>query len=347
MVRRTAETMARLDALRDALDTLAAAQAELPLAMFDVVVGAEEGEPALRGTVLTFRQRDAVARLAREHGARVEVAVIADPATGLEVGWADISPASREALEVWRDPGRAGDGAARQTEYLPGDGPLRVLSGPLAVATTGDAPAALVGNPEAVPPRGSDLALVQGPDLALGWAPTERLRAADASAARAAWAALPRAEPDAAVLPDPRLLPALGAGGPGAPTTASAFTDALLAAARAGVGAPYRWGGTTPDGYDCSGLVQRAFLAATGVLLPRHTAEQRRVGARITVAEVRAGDLLFASVRGRRVGHVMLMSGPDRVIHACRTEERVIEEDLAENALRYAHQGWRRPVLLS
>jgi cell wall-associated NlpC family hydrolase len=93
--------------------------------------------------------------------------------------------------------------------------------------------------------------------------------------------------------------------------------------------------------------VQRAFLAATGVLLPRHTAEQRRVGARITVAEVRAGDLLFASVRGRRVGHVMLMSGPDRVIHACRTEERVIEEDLAENALRYAHQGWRRPVLLS
>jgi murein DD-endopeptidase len=122
--------------------------------------------------------------------------------------------------------------------------------------------------------------------------------------------------------------------------------DALLAGARARLGAPYRWGGTTPAGYDCSGLVQRVFSDATQVLLPKHTADQRRVGLRVAADERAAGDLVFATPLGQRVGHVMLLTSPDTVLHACRTEHRVVEESLADNALRYRHQGCRRPVLL-
>jgi cell wall-associated NlpC family hydrolase len=131
----------------------------------------------------------------------------------------------------------------------------------------------------------------------------------------------------------------------------------LLEAARSHLGVPYRWGGTTDRGFDCSGLVQRVFAAATGVLLPKHTGDQRRVGARVArvarptnadaneVVDVHPGDLLFATPRSQRVGHVMLLSSADTVLHACRTEMKVIEEPLSANARRYQHQGFRRPVL--
>ena len=42
----------------------------------------------------------------------------------------------------------------------------------------------------------------------------------------------------------------------------------------------------------------------------------------------------------------MVLSSPDTVIHACRTEMKVIEEPISANAERYQHQGYRRPVRL-
>jgi murein DD-endopeptidase len=103
---------------------------------------------------------------------------------------------------------------------------------------------------------------------------------------------------------------------------------------------PYRWGGTTGAGFDCSGLVQRVLHTATGVLLPKHTSDQRRTGVRVEPGQVRVGDLLFATPRGQKVGHVLLVSGLETVLHACRSELAVIEEPLAVNA----DQGYRRPV---
>ena len=83
------------------------------------------------------------------------------------------------------------------------------------------------------------------------------------------------------------------------------------------------------------------------MLLPKHTGDQRHVGARLTAGEPRAGDLLFATPIGEKVGHVMMLTSPATVLHACRTEESVIEESLDDNAKRYQHQGYRRPVQLS
>ena len=173
-----------------------------------------------------------------------------------------------------------------------------------------------------------DFALVQGRDLALGWARAADLRATDASSGRQAWAAVVRPVPADALA---------------APTEASGAT--LIERARAELGVPYVWGGTTHAGFDCSGLLQRVFVDATGVLLPRHTGDQRRVGRRV-VEGVRAGDLLFARPREQKVGHVVLVTSPTSVLHACRTEHLVIEESLEENARRYLHQGYRRPVAL-
>jgi hypothetical protein len=291
-------------ALAEALRELTASHLGHGIDAVDLRLEERQGSQVITGQVLIFSQAREVAELARSHGARVEVKVVADPAAGLEEGWVDPIV---DILDIWRDPARAGEEMGRQNQYIrSADGSLRRLG------------------------RRDDFVLVQGLDLAVGWAAAGELRDADPRRSRDAWQAVVRAVEGAATRP-PR------------GTVASVV---VLERARAQLGVPYVWGGRTGKGFDCSGLVQRVIDDTTSVLLPRHTGDQRRVGERVVAGQVRAGDLLFARPREQRVGHVLLMTSDSTVLHACRTERMVIEEGLDENARRYQHQGWRRPVLL-
>jgi cell wall-associated NlpC family hydrolase len=296
--------------LEERVTELVQGSASAPLQVVQLEVHPGLHGPVVTGRVLTFDQARAVGRLAADHGASVEIDVLADPDRWLEEGWLEIT---RDGpIEVWRDPRRMGEDRARQTEYLPDDGPLRQLG------------------------RRADGLLVQGPDLTVGWVAAEGLAATPADAGRRRWSAVRRAVEAEAVLP--AVEPAGGAGG----EPVALLTRGL----RAELGVGYRWGGTTHRGFDCSGLVQRVISQATGVLLPKHTGDQRHVGARVPAAEARVGDLLFATPRQQRVGHVMVLTSSETVIHACRTEMKVIEEPISVNAQRYQHQGYRRPVRL-
>lgn len=86
-------------------------------------------------------------------------------------------------------------------------------------------------------------------------------------------------------------------------------TPSVVSIARNYIGVPYRWGGTTPSGFDCSGFTQYVFRKA-GVSLPRTSAEQGRVGTKVSRSELRAGDLVYFP------GHIGIYVGNGQFIHS-------------------------------
>ena len=108
------------------------------------------------------------------------------------------------------------------------------------------------------------------------------------------------------------------------------------------------FGGTTPNGFDCSGLV-RYVMAALRVELPRTAAQQARIGDEVSTdpGSLRPGDLLTFGHRGRGgVSHIGIYVGQGRYVHASSVAGRVIESDLNRTGspLIKAWRGVRRIV---
>ena len=80
------------------------------------------------------------------------------------------------------------------------------------------------------------------------------------------------------------------------------------------VGVPYRYGGSTPQGFDCSGLVQFSYSRA-GVPVPRTTGQLWSASRTVGEDDLRAGDILFFSIDGK-MSHVAMYLGERRFVHA-------------------------------
>lgn len=112
-------------------------------------------------------------------------------------------------------------------------------------------------------------------------------------------------------------------------------------------GAPYRWGGVTPWGVDCSGFVQ-AIARLHGVALPRDAWQQAAFGTPIPTPEARAADLLFFSDRADgHVTHVAFVLGDGRFVHSALGRggvrvERWADDDSYVARLRAQCVGARR-----
>jgi len=124
---------------------------------------------------------------------------------------------------------------------------------------------------------------------------------------------------------------------PGEGTTADPGR-AVLEAAETRIGAPYRYGGSGPEAFDCSGLVAYAHRQV-GIVVPRTAAEQFSKAAPVKRRELRPGDLVFFQLAGRDVGHVGIYAGDDRFVHAPQSGGHVRLASLEDEWYRQRFAG--------
>jgi cell wall-associated NlpC family hydrolase len=130
---------------------------------------------------------------------------------------------------------------------------------------------------------------------------------------------------------------------PGDPAVAIVVPDPadVVATALGYRGVPYRFGGSDPAGFDCSGFVQYVFKQA-GTSLPREVRDQFQVGDEIDRDEVQPGDLVFFRTGRRGASHVGLAIGDGQFIHAPNSNGVVRVEPLAGRYWATRFVGARR-----
>ncbi|MFV0531649.1 MAG: C40 family peptidase [Flavobacteriales bacterium] len=106
--------------------------------------------------------------------------------------------------------------------------------------------------------------------------------------------------------------------------------DQILSTARTYLGTPYRYGGVSRSGIDCSAFVQKAF-GPHNILLPRVSRDQAKEGQFVSKSQLEKGDLVFfATQGGRRVSHVGIVVKPDggksAFIHASTSKGVVVSQ---------------------
>jgi cell wall-associated NlpC family hydrolase len=107
-------------------------------------------------------------------------------------------------------------------------------------------------------------------------------------------------------------------------------------------GAPYRNGGATPQGFDCSGFVQYVYRQH-GVSIPRETREQFRLGRSLRREDLAPGDLVFFTTVAPGASHVGIALGDDQFVHAPSERGVVRVERLSTEYWKRRYVGARRP----
>ncbi len=118
--------------------------------------------------------------------------------------------------------------------------------------------------------------------------------------------------------------------------------DTLMSEYREWAGTPYRFGGESRDGIDCSALTQRIFKERFNYALPRTAGEQMKQGRRVSRAALKPGDLVFFKPT-RRLNHVGVYLGDGLFMHASSSQGVMISQlDNHYWARRYVQA--RRPI---
>jgi len=123
--------------------------------------------------------------------------------------------------------------------------------------------------------------------------------------------------------------------------------NTVIKTARSYTGVPYKWGGTTRSGMDCSGLLLNSYKSI-GVTIPRTSAAQNEYGKKVGKNDLKPGDwVFFATGKKKRkithVGMITVVKGSTvKFIHAS-SSLGVVEANLNANYYQKIYRGARRP----
>lgn len=123
--------------------------------------------------------------------------------------------------------------------------------------------------------------------------------------------------------------------------TGSAFADSKLnTAIKPAIGVSYKTGGTTTNGFDCSGFTSYVYKKL-GLSLPRTSAAQYKVGTAVSKSNLKAGDLVFFNTSGRGVSHVGIYVGSGKFAHSS-SSRGVIISPLSQSYYANRYVGAKR-----
>lgn len=91
--------------------------------------------------------------------------------------------------------------------------------------------------------------------------------------------------------------------------------DQLISNAKTHLGSPYLFGGTSQEGFDCSGFSQEVFKQ-TGIEIPRTTGEQFEMGIAVKKEDLQKGDLIFFETIRKGPSHLGIYIGDNKFIHS-------------------------------
>jgi cell wall-associated NlpC family hydrolase len=115
----------------------------------------------------------------------------------------------------------------------------------------------------------------------------------------------------------------------------------LLSEAQEHVGEPYRYGGTSASGWDCSGFVCAIFRRSLNINLPRSARDMFNLCSPVPFTSRKAGDLVFFRIKSQKPSHVGILMKRDKFIHVS-ISDGVIVSSLDDDYYRAHYIGLRR-----
>ncbi|WP_050614004.1 C40 family peptidase [Bacillus testis] len=107
------------------------------------------------------------------------------------------------------------------------------------------------------------------------------------------------------------------------------------------IGTAYRFGGSTPKGFDCSGFIGYTYSRATGKKLPRTTTQLFSQGTGVNKSQLQKGDMVFFSTYKKGPSHVGIYIGNNNFLHAS-TSRGVTIDSLSNKYWNPKYIGARR-----
>ncbi len=110
------------------------------------------------------------------------------------------------------------------------------------------------------------------------------------------------------------------------------------------LGVPYRFGGTTPGGFDCTGFINYVFRHSVGIVLPRESHDLIQAGRPVPAADLRPADLVYFRIEHQKPLHLGIYIGDGKFIHAPSSKGKVNIQSLGLDYWKNRYRGARRII---